>query len=154
MEVNVLSQEKADDLLKSLQGKPNFEKTFLAEMDRKVAGQSLWALPAEDSNPANARTYYLVTSDNIAPYLLVGVNGYLNISSLFLVSENRIKCMAAQCFKYLLKKELLPRCTGRACIYATAGTEEGVRFFQKLAYDLPDGVMRISGTERIIIELK
>jgi hypothetical protein len=83
MEAKVLSQTQADELLKSLQDRANFARTFQAEIDRKNSGETIWALPPEDINQIDARIYYLVITDNSEPYLLVAVNGYRNVSSVF-----------------------------------------------------------------------
>lgn len=155
MKYKRLSQIEAHDLLNSLRGRPKFEKAFQAEIDRRDSRQPLWALPKDDPNPSNSRSYYVVSLDTGEPYLLVAINGHLNVSSIFRISTNQIKCMAVRCFKYLFEKELIPSCknSNRLCIYAHATTEDGAAFFTKLKRDLPYGVKTITGTERIKIEV-
>ena len=144
MRVEVLLQEKADELLKSVRGNPssfpNFEKTFQDEMKRIRAGEELWALPLRE------RTYYAVyLEQEFDPYLLVGVNPNLNISSLFRTSLISKRMAGQRCFGYFLQQEILPVCrgSGRTSISATVSTAAGLQFFQRLEQARPCGIRKI-----------
>lgn len=153
MEVKELSQIDADDLLKTLQDRPNFEKTFQGEIDRKNARELTWALPQDDSNPAKARTYYVVIWDDKEPYLFVGISGHLNVSSVFRVASTSIKHAAVQCFKHLLREKVLPVCRsrGRDSISAYPSTDDGRKFFTEFQLGLPRGVIKNDEIGKIII---
>lgn len=155
MKIKELSQVDAGDLLKTLQDRPNFEKAFQVEIDRKKAGELTWALPQDDPDPAKARTYYVVNWDDNEPYLFVGINGYLNVSSVFRVASTSIKSAAVQCFKHLLREKVLPVCRsrGRDSISAYPSTDDGRKFFAEFQLSLPDGVIKSDEIGKIIISV-
>lgn len=146
MKVTPLTQQDAHYLLKPYLMNTSlwsdFTKAFSVEAENKDKNSVLWTLPETE------RTYYTVSLEHDeSPYLLIGINSSLNISSLGMVAKVGIK-MGTCCFKYFFTTHLFPKLKGqypdRNCVYATAGTEKGKHFFEKLKMDPPSGVREIT----------
>ena len=151
MKVTPQTQQQAHDILKPFLENPgqypDYEKAFQDETkernndkEREIKSD-IWALPE------TKRTYYAVSSENEDPYLLIGINPSLGISSLGRVAKIG-KRMGTCCFKYFFTNLLLPelkkRYPNRNCVTATAGTDKGKDFFNKLKSDPPSGVREIT----------
>ena len=163
MEIKELLQKDAHVILESLRDKPDFEKAFVVEADRKTAGENIWALPPqspESLDLSKTRKYYMVILDDGQEYLFIALNGHLNISSIWRVATNRIEGMTLQCFKHFFQEKILPLCkdSNRLYVYATASTDNGLRFFRKLKLDPPVGVHTIEedalGKMQIAVRLR
>ena len=139
MYVKHLGQQKAHELLKPLltncREDSDLEKAFPDEVALRRKGESLWTLPKEQ------RTYYAVYLDEVgSPYLLIGINSWLNISSIGRVSADK-KRMGVCCFKYFFAEFLVPQLKKsgeqRNSCTAVVSTDAGKRFFTRLQSDPP-----------------
>lgn len=145
MNISNLTQQITHSLLKPFlenRGEfPDWEKAFQDEARRRDGGKDIWALPEPD------RQYYLVSIEQGAdPYLLIGINPQLNISSLGKIGTAAQK-MGASCFKYFFTIHLLPelrrKYPGRDILSAVASTLKGTEFFRRLQCDPPNGVKEV-----------
>src|SRR2546428_326615 len=102
MEIRLLSQEEADDIMKHLEGKyySNFTEAFHEE--KAKPREQRWALPPEK------RLYYRVDS------YLFGINcqnvAALSLSSLARIDATSPKGNCAMCLKFLIEEKLVPLC--------------------------------------------
>ncbi len=142
MKIQHLLQEDADGILKSVLARPrdfpNFRKTFPDE----VSGIEVRALPPEK------REYYTISLlQPEVPYLLIGINRHLNISSVFRIYPERLG-RGMDCLKHFLNEVLILSCHERKqpFIYSTASTQDGFSLFTKLQQSAPSTV------EEILIE--
>ena len=131
MKIRLLSQEEADDMMKSLKGKylSNFTEAFHEER-YKLSGQRR-ALPPEK------RLYYRVES------YLFGINcenmTALCISSLARIDASPLEENCAMCLKLLLKEKLFPLCREqhKSQITAALVTSGGVTVLEELKAIMP-----------------
>lgn len=102
--IEYLSQEQTDKIMKSLPPTllEGFREAFQDERDRMEKQEVIWALSPEH------RQYYLVYLNEL-PYLLVGIEKYINISSFVRIVEEP-KGHASDCLKQLIEERLIPRC--------------------------------------------
>jgi hypothetical protein len=138
--VEKLCWDKADELMKSLPAEfhEGFKIVFQSENERREsqgrAGK--WALPPEDW------TYYLVRVDAM-PYLLVGVNTRVSIST-FLKITTQLPGFCQACLKQLIEQELVPECKKKnkpaITITMYGDSEEGYACFCQLQKNLPASI--------------
>jgi hypothetical protein len=123
--IQELSQQSADDLMKSLDGvyRENWTKAFHQEQERPQAG--LIALPKEE------RTYYRVESYLVG--VAVGNLNALSLSSFARVLPDHPAGSCAMCLKELFEKQIFPTCRrlGKTGISARL-TPDGVEIFKEL----------------------
>jgi hypothetical protein len=144
--VEKLSQTQADELTKGLPAEflSNLNQSFQDENRRREnQGQTaVWALPPD------SRTYYLIRVDS-NPYLLVGINKDVNISTFLKVTLN-LKGFGAACLGKLIEDELIAQCRqqGKPVIATYIVTVEGYNCLKKLEDNLPRGIKEIRIDQR------
>jgi hypothetical protein len=133
MKVTSLSQEVADQLMKSLDADGayfrNFKDAFNDERRQVHDRSQLWALSEKE------RSYYLVE-----PYLF-GINfqnpDLISISSFARILHATSSHTCASCLKLLVKETLFPICVAQdKRIINAALTEKGKRVFEELKKQL------------------
>jgi hypothetical protein len=134
MEIKLLSQQEADDLMKTLRAQclSNFRKAFHSERDKPR--DMIWALPKEE------RLYYQVES------YLFGVNPKpafsIGISSFARILDATPEKSCAECLKKLICDKLVPMCKDQQKnLIKVALTEDGKRIFRALQAILPGVVI-------------
>lgn len=139
--INKLSQSESDAIMKDLKKDLDLFRGFLMAFENekwnRAKRASNWALPQ------GVRRYYLAAYNEV-PYLLVGVNTRVNISSIAKVTRN-LYGKGSECLKKLLEVELIPRCTSGVINvrYNIAGDIRVYRLFDKMRDPLPQGVEKI-----------
>lgn len=134
IQIKELSQKETDRLIEQLSGDPlkNFKEGFDVEKEKMRA------------LPLNERTYYLILLKG-NPYLFVGINSFINISSFArVVLEPKGK--AAVCLNQLITEKLVPICnclTPRKNVISSRLKRGGYKVFQYLQKNLPKGIEKI-----------
>jgi len=130
MGIRLLSQEEADDMMKSLEGwySANFYEAFHEERDKPR--EQRWALPPEK------RLYYQVGS------YLFGINREnlmaLSLSSFARIDGTSPRGDCARCFKLLIEEKLIQLCREQNKKEINAQLSPGgVKVFEKLKSMMP-----------------
>lgn len=152
--VETLSQQKADELIKSLSGaKPyeplaNFCEAFTQECQGGISNRS--------ALPESRRLYYAVRVEGVR-YLLVGITPNIDTESVGL-SFARIyqesQRAASNCLRVFLQTELLPYCRWmtKSLIKARIVNAHSKKVFDHLTQHLPLGidVLRFSDSSCVL----
>lgn len=146
MQIRLLPQNEADDLMKSRQGLylANFQGAFDEEQGKPR--DQPWALPPEE------RWYYRVES------YLFGVNDNtrdtLGLSSFARIDATPPKGNCAMCFKHLLEVELFPLCRSQNKQQIVALLRpQGRKVFEALGSMMPGVSVRRSYDSIGVIEV-
>jgi hypothetical protein len=145
MKIRILSQEEADDMMKSLKGKylSNFTEAFHEER-HKPSGQR-WALPSKK------RLYYRVES------YLFGINcenmTALSISSFARIDASPLEINCAICLNRLIKEKLISLCReqNKRQITAALVTSGGITVFKNLDLSTFQWVILWSGPAKRLV---